>query len=256
LKVTVCELKNPIQSNEDDWQELVNHVKSVGSDIVLLPEMPFCAWMMHEKTADPDKWDEAVKVHDQWMKRLPELSPAAVLSSVPVVEKGERYNEGFVWEKGSGYYPVHRKAYLPDEEGFWEASWYNRGSKSFQVETVKGVRFGFLICSELWYGEHIRTYSSQNVHLLVCPRATPEASVERWIIGGRWAAMVSGAYCISSNFNGMSHDIKWGGNGWVAEPENGRILGLTSTEKPILTVEIESEKAVEAKKTYPRYIED
>jgi len=32
------------------------------------------------------------------------------------------FNDGFVWEKNTGYQSIHTKYYLPDEQGFWEAS--------------------------------------------------------------------------------------------------------------------------------------
>ena len=46
----------------------------------------------------------------------------------------------------------------------------------------------------------------------------------------------------------------FGGAGWVIEPEEGNVLGVTSQDKPLLTVEIELESAKKAKRTYPRYV--
>jgi N-carbamoylputrescine amidase len=78
------------------------------------------------------------------------------------------------------------------EEGFWEASWYEKGKRDFTVVQCKGIKVGFLICTKLWFFEHAREYSKQGVHLLVCPRVTPKSSVDEWIAGGRAAAVVSG----------------------------------------------------------------
>ena len=93
--------------------------------------------------------------------------------------------------------------------------------------------------------------------MLVCPRATEITSVDKWIAGGRVAAVVSGAYCLSSNFSYRDGDaFKWGGNGWIVEPEEGTVLGTTSSEQPFLTIEIDLSKADTAKHTYPRYVLD
>jgi len=143
------------------------------------------------------------------------------------------------------------------EEGFREASWYERGKRDFTVVQYRGINLGFLICTELWFFEHAREYSKQNIHLLVCPRVTPKNSVDKWIAGGRAAAVVSGAFCLSSNLIGPNTEsIAFGGAGWVIEPEEGSVLGVTSQNKPFLTEEIDLEHAEKAKRIYPRYVSD
>ena len=91
----------------------------------------------------------------------------------------------------------------------------------------------------------------------MCPRATPHTSVDTWITGGRTAAVVAGAFCLSSNFNGPHiGGMAFGGAGWIIEPEAGRIWDLTSEENPILTIDIDPAEAEKAKQTYPRYVPD
>ena len=105
--------------------------------------------------------------------------------------------------------------------------------------------------------EHASEYGKQDIHLLVCPRVTPQSSVDKWIAAGQAAAVVSGAFCLSSNLSGPNiESIEFGGAGWVIEPEEGNVLGVTSPNKPFLTVEIDLEHAEKAKLTYPRYVSD
>jgi len=257
MKVTVCELRNDAHGLELDWKALVEHVKSEKSDLVLLPEMPFYPWVAGTSKVESGIWEQAVITHDQWIPRLSELAPTIVAGSRPVIQSGKRHNEGFIWEPDSGYRSSHVKYYLPDEEGFWEASWYERGKRDFTVVQCRGIKVGFLICTELWFFEHAREYSKQDIHLLVCPRVTPKSSVDKWNAGGRAAAVVSGAFCLSSNLSGPNiESIEFGGAGWIIEPEEGSVLGMTSPNKPFLTVEIDLEKAEKAKRTYPRYVSD
>jgi N-carbamoylputrescine amidase len=191
------------------------------------------------------------------MRRLPDLPVRVVLGSRPVIDGGRFFNEGFVWQRASGYRGVHRKYYLPDEKGFWEASWSARGGYDFKVAEIEGLRVGFLICTELWFGARARDYARQGVHLLVCPRATPDASTDKWVAGGITAAVVSGGFCVSSNLNGPNiAGLPFGGAGWVIEPEEGRLLGRTSRETPLVTVDIDPARAESAKHTYPRYVRD
>jgi N-carbamoylputrescine amidase len=257
MKVTVCELGNDLAALEQDWQALVDHVRSETSELVLLPEMAFFPWIAKTKQFDAGTWEAAVNAHERWMQRLEALSPAIVIGSRPVTRQGKRLNEGFVWDAKTGYHKMHTKYYLPDEEGFWEASWYERGEGEFVTGKINNIRIGFLICTELWFNYHAREYAKQRIHLLVCPRATPSTSVEKWIAAGRTAAVVSGGFCLSSNFGGVSGDgMKWGGGGWIVEPEEGQVLGVTSVEQPFLTMRVNLLVAETAKDTYPRYVLD
>lgn len=257
MKVTVCELPNRWTESEDTQTAIAETIQGEQSDLVLFPEMPFYRWLAGTAQADPDRWQAAVAAHDGWMARLSELSTPIVVGTRPVLDEGCPRNQGFVWQETSGYRQAHTKYYLPDEEGFWEASWYQRGDGRFDVIDVNGLKIGFLICTELWFNAHARAYAAQGVHILVCPRATPHTSVDTWVTGGRTAAVVAGAFCLSSNFNGPHvGDMAFGGTGWIIEPEAGRVMGLTSEETPILTIDIDLSAAENAKKTYPRYVPD
>ncbi len=257
MKVTVCELSNDPADLDADWQALIDHVNAESSDLVLLPEMPFHPWLAKTDRFDPAAWQASVQAHDLWIRRLQELGPATVIGSRPVIKAERRLNEGFIWESVSGYRPAHTKYYLPNDRGFWEASWYERGVPEFKAIETGKAKIGFLICTELWFNIHARQYAKQGVELLVCPRATPMASIGKWVAGGRTAAVVSGAYCLSSNLGGGDkQELEFGGAGWIIEPEAGDVLGLTSRESPFLTMEIDLTLAQEAKETYPRYVLD
>ena len=255
MMVTVCEMSNEPDRFEQDWEALCNHAQSAASDLVVLPEMPFYPWLASTQKCETGRWQDAVKVADQWIPRLAELAPTIVVGTRPVVNKGKRLNEGFCWDDTAGYRAAHCKYHLPDEEGFWEASWYEHGKFDFSVVQCHQAKVGFLICTELWFNQHARDYAQQDAHLIVCPRATPKASVDKWIAGGRTAAVVSGAYCLSSNHSGArANGPDWGGTGWIIEPEEGAILGLTSEIHPFITLEIDLQAAENAKRTYPRYV--
>jgi N-carbamoylputrescine amidase len=234
---------------------LVDHVTDQRSEFVLLPEMPFSPWLAGTREMHADAWRAAVGTHEVWLARLPELNGATVAGTRPIVRGGRRFNEGFVWSPSGGYQAVHTKALLPNEEGFWEASWYEPGPSDFQVAEFDGVCVGFLICTELWFSEYARAYADDGIHLLLCPRATPLSSVDKWIVGGRYGAVVAGTFCLSSNRSGVGRNgLQWGGTGWLIEPAEGRVLGLTAEVHPYLTLDLDLEQAEAAKLSYPRYV--
>ncbi|MCE1253957.1 MAG: carbon-nitrogen hydrolase family protein [Anaerolineae bacterium] len=252
LVVTVCELNDQPALFEQDWQRLLNHVKENGSQLVLLPEMPFSAWFAIPRQFDAISWQNAVTSHQNWAARLKELSPALVASSQPVNDNDKRLNQAYIYED-QHLRPAHQKYYLPNEEGFWEAEWYQRGDGDFSVINSRKINMGFLLCTELWFMQCARSYGQQGAHLILSPRASGRNTVEKWLVAGKAAAMISGAYSLSSNH--CDPEADFGGTGWVIDPD-GKILAKTTPKNPIISVEIDLDKAIEAKKTYPRYVLD
>lgn len=256
VNVTVCQLSDDPAEFESDWRLLFEHVKIESSQLVLLPEMPFHPWFACERDFDPSVWKQALRAHDDWELRLSDLAPAVILGSRPVYRNGKRLNEGFVWDARIGYRAAHHKYYLPDEEGFWEASWYERGDGRFVPAEAAGLSIGFEICTDMWFMHRARAYGREGTHVIATPRATERSTSDKWLAGARATAVVSGAYSISSNRTSDNNSrVEFGGQGWIIGPD-GEVLGLTSDEQPFLTLEIDIEKAEQAKSGYPRYVPD
>ena len=243
LRVTVCEMPDETPAFERAWRVLVDHCRGRQTDLVLLPELPFYPWFGTTPTFSVETWRAAEGAHRAWIDRLQELAPAAVLATAPVTRDGRRLNEGFVWDEEAGYRTAHHKFYLPNEEGAWEAQWYERGDGSFEAVQVGAAKVGFVICSELWAFQRAREYGKAGAHVLVTPRLTTRSSVDKWLAGGLAAAVVSGAYSLSSNRASETQD--YGGRGWVVSPD-GEVLASTSPAAPFATVEVDLALAIRA----------
>jgi N-carbamoylputrescine amidase len=256
MKITATQLPDEPQALENAFAELVKHVKAESSQLVLLPEMPFYPWLASTNKVDPALWQAAVDAHEEWLPRLATLGADFVLGSRPVLENGTPHNDAFIWQPDSDARFAHRKYYLPDEDGFWEATWYRRANKlRFEAAPAGNLKVGFMVCSDLWFGEHARGYARHGIHLLANPRSTPRGSVDKWLTGGRTLAVMSGAYCVSSNRSGKSQGIQWGGTGWIIDPD-GEVLATTTDAEPFVTMDIDPHVAEDAKKTYPRDVKE
>jgi N-carbamoylputrescine amidase len=257
MKVTVCELPDNWTQDDTFWNALIHHLASAKSDLLVLPEMPFYSWITRSENVDFAVWDKSVSAHDVWIERLEELPVPMVALSRPVTLDERRLNQGIVWTRKDGVQPCHEKYYLPDEPGYFEAAWYHRGNGRFQAARVDGMTIGFMICTDLWFTDRAREYKTQQVDILICPRATPASTHDIWVPGGRAAAIVAGAFCLSSNFNGPNVPGEdFGGTGWIIEPERGAVQGLTDPRQWILTRDIDLSQARAAKQTYPRYVKE
>ena len=253
MRVTVCQMRDERDGFETDWAELCAHIRRERSELVLLPEMPFARWFAIRRPFDAGVWRDALRSHEQWEQRIGELVAPLVIATRPAERDGKRLNEAFAVTQGrsSG---IHDKRFLPDEVGYWEASWYQAGDGVFDPVELGGAMVGVQICTEMWTMEVARQYGLTGVSVIVVPRATPATSRERWLVGGRAAAIVSGAFCLSSNRSGISTaGDEFGGLGWIVDPD-GDVIATTSDANPFITRDIDLTSAAAAKTTYPRYV--
>lgn len=249
VRVTCVELPDSLDLLA--WGKLVIHLEHEGSELLLLNEMPAYPWIAHREEYDPAVGREAVRVHEDFLEKIGNLG-LPVVASRPVMEGDSLYNEAFLIENQS-YKPVHTKHYFPDEEGFYEAQWFKRKNGDFKAFNIGELRAGVMLCTDLWFSEYARSYGKQGAHVIFVPRATGTASLDSWIVGLRHAAIVSGAYVVSSNRSGKTMWNDFAGHGCVIDPD-GVVLGATSRDEPFITIDIDPEYAELAKKYYPRYV--
>ena len=257
MKVTVCQLDNRSERLDASLDGLQQHVAANASDFVLLPEMCFSDWLAAEREADARRWLGAVEAHARRILELDRIGAKAIIGTRPVVDdSGEFRNQAYLWTPEPRVLPVHEKYYLPDEEFYWEASWYSRGELRFDSVNALELTIGVQICTEMWFFEWARHFARAGAELLCIPRATPQASIQKWLAGGRAAAVCAGAYCLSSNlWNPPDGKTDCGGLGWIVSPE-GDVLATTSEDEPFVTIEIDPGYARRCKSTYPRYVKE
>jgi predicted amidohydrolase len=249
MRLTVCEFPDEAGRKDNAWKSLVRYLEADPTDTLVLPEMPFCAWQMFmSSTVDAALWRAALEAHDTMIDRFGELSAGIVLGSRPIERNGTRYNEGFVWTGDRGYQGVRTKYYLPDEPDGRESSWFARGDHSFAPTPIGPLKVGFQICTELFFTEPSREIARGGGHLIAAPRAT--GGNRRWPTAAAMAAIVSGCFVASSNRRSFETD-GFAGRSWIISPD-GELLAETTAEKPWVTVEIDTDQADQAKRTYPR----
>jgi len=170
MKITVCELPDETARRDAAWSELVRHLRAHPTDIVVLPEMPFCEWeMFRKRTVDLVAWRSALAAHDGMMTRLGELETGMVLASRPVELGGKRLNQSFAWTREDGYRGARAKYYLPEEPDVWEASWFDRGSREFPPVRAGSLSVGFQLCTELLFSQAAWEIGRQGAQLIAAP---------------------------------------------------------------------------------------
>ena len=251
MRVTVCELPHEPEALLDAWAALAAHTWRARSEFVLLPELAFVDPVWEHEEFDRARWCAAEELCVSWLARLPELHAEYVVGTRPVTIQGQRFNEGYVASPTQGVVPLRRKFFLPNQAGWWEARWFDRGDAAFPSFHAGALSFGLNICTELWALPSYADYAQSGVEAVLAPRATAADTTPKWMAAGVVAAVRSGAYCLSSNR--VDPTGACGGVGWVISPD-GEVLATTSRQAPCVTVDVELAAAVAARGSYPRYV--
>ena len=256
LKVGVCEAAPEMEPRAESWARLTGLVRDAEIDVFLINEMPFGPWLSAGESFDLSSWRKCLEVHERGMERLDELGVKVVLGSRARELNGLRVNEAFVWTPNAGCQAVHTKQYFPDEEGYYEARWFQAGERHFRVAQAGPVRVGFLICTEIMFNEHARHYGRDGAHVIAVPRAVGKWSLPRWLVAMKMAATVSGCYVMTSNRSGIdSKGQEFGGRGWIVDPR-GDLVAQTSVACSVVTYNIDLDDVANAQKEYPCYVRE
>jgi len=251
IKIGICELPSDLSPESDAWKRLCETVSREAPHLFLLNEMPFGSWIAAGSEFDETRWNESVEAHERGLPHVRELGASVIAGTRPRRIGSLGTNEAFI-----GSEAVHTKQYFPDEEGYYEARWFDAGERHFRVASAGELRCGFLICTELMFNEHARHYGRAGAHVILVPRATGNGSLDRWLVAMRMAAIVSGSYVVSSNRSGTdAHGQTFGGHGWIIDP-SGTLVAETSAEAPAAFHEIDLEIVTQAQREYPCYVRE
>ncbi|MFQ5704953.1 MAG: carbon-nitrogen hydrolase family protein [Gemmatimonadales bacterium] len=256
MRIAVCEASPRMVAGDERWKHLVRRVKAERPDIFLMNEMPVGKWVAASPTCDAGELQALHRQHDDAMDRLTEFGISAVLGTRATSEDDKSVNEAFIRTSNGDVHCVHTKQFFPNEAGFYEARWFERGNMRFGTGTVGDLRIGFLICTDVMFNEWARHYGRKGVHLIAVPRATPPGSEHRWRSMMAAAAIVSGCYVASSNRGGIAEDgQEFAGRGWIFGP-TGELLAETTSEVPVVSAELDVASVERAQSEYPCYVED
>jgi N-carbamoylputrescine amidase len=252
LRIAFVEWPEGLSTDDAGWRMLNDSVIAARPDILLTNELPFGPWLADAAAFSEADANLSLRAHEKGLEGLIDLNLPAVISTRPVWNGNRLANEAFVIENGA-VRALHRKQYFPAETGWFESEWYAGDASGFELAEVQGVKVGVLVCTEAMFNERARAYGRQGASLLVVPRASG-TNIEPWKLAGAMASLVSGAYVVSSNRIGRSRGgTQFGGGGFAYAPQ-ARLLGVTSPDEPVRTLDLDPKESESAQKEYPCYV--
>jgi N-carbamoylputrescine amidase len=249
MRLTVCEFPDDALAFESTWDYLKCALDAESTDLLVLPELAGTEGFWTKPIFDPAVWRNAVALHARLPAQLQLLSARRVLGTRAVETNRRRLNESFLWTAARGLQTGRSKAWLPEQEGGWEATWFDHDAPKIVPVDDDGLRFATLICTEIMVSAAPRALGHAGVQIIAVPRAT--GGHRRWEVATQMAAISSGAFVATANRRGGD----FAGGSWIIGPD-GEELARTSAETPIVTIEIDLVEADNAKLTYPRIVKD
>jgi N-carbamoylputrescine amidase len=249
FRVATCEFPDRADAATAMWRRLEAELAGTPVDLLVLPELAGVDSFWVSPDFDDAVWRQAVSIHATISEELERIAANRIVGTRALEVDRRRWNETFLWKSESGLARGRPKAWLPEQEGGWEATWFDRGPQNVLPVRDGELCFAELVCTEIMVSTAARRLGQAGVQLIVAPRATSGHS--RWEVATRMAAIAAGVFVVTANRRGGG----LAGGSWIVTPD-GEIVARTSEDNPIICLDIDLAEADAAKTTYPRNVKD
>jgi len=249
FRLATCEFPDRADAAKQMWRRLEEGLGKAPVDLLVLPELAGVDSFWTIPVFDEAVWRCAITTHAAISDELKGLAAKRVIGTRAIETAGRRWNETFLWTPARGLVRGRPKAWLPQQEGGFEQTWFDRGPQNVLAVHDGELCFAELVCTELIVSTAARRLGQAGVQLIAAPRAT--GAHPRWELAARSAAIAAGAFVVTGNRRGGC----LAGGSWIVAPD-GDILARTDQENPIVSLEIDLSAADRAKQTYPRNVRD
>ena len=224
-----------------------------GAELVLLPELPLNPWSPATEIAREEDAEPVEGPRHQILSAAAREAGLAVVGGAIVQDPvtGRRYNTALVFDRVGRHLASYRKVHLPEEEGFWETRHYGPGDALSAVLDGFGMRVGLQICSDINRPEGCHLLGAMGAEVILNPRATEAATLDRWRTVFVANALTSGAYVLSVNRPHEEQGVKLGGPSFAVAPTGEVIAETTDT---MTLVELDRAVVTRARHRYPGYL--
>jgi omega-amidase len=233
-------------------EQRLAEVAERGVDLAVLPELPLNPWSPATKQAIEDD------AEPMGGPRTTAQAEAAAEAGIGLVggiihraDDGRRTSRALVFDAGGSVVATYEKLHLPEEEGFWETSHYEPGVEAPRLIDAFGLPIGLQLCSDNNRPEGTHLLGAQGVVAMINPRATEEATYQRWKLVWRANALTSTCYVLSVNRPHPERGVLIGGPSVAIDPRGEVLVETTDT---VALVTLEARAVLDARRGYPGYL--
>jgi predicted amidohydrolase len=224
-----------------------------GADVAMLPELPLNPWSPGTRER---RDDDAEPMGGPRMTAQAEAAAEAGIGLVGGIihrdeTTGRRTSRALVFDRSGELQATYEKLHLPEESGFWETSHYEPGTGAPQRIDAFGVPVGLQLCSDNNRPEGTHLLAAQGAMAVLIPRATEEATYQRWRLVFRANALTSCCYVLSVNRPDPEPGALIGGPSIAVDPTANVMVETTDT---LALVTLDAAAVAASKQKYPGYL--
>ena len=234
-------------------RETLEEAAQRGADVAVLPELPLNAWT--PATQEP-RDDDAEPMDGPRATIQRNAAREAKIGLVGgIVHRdgttGRRTSRALIIDRAGEITGTYEKLHLPEEPGFWETSHYDPGDAPPRTHDAFGMPTGVQLCSDTNRPEGTHLLAAQGAAAVLIPRATEEATYQRWKLVFRANALTSCCWVVSVNRPHPEAGVAIGGPSVVVDPR-GEVVVETTDRLALATLDMAA--VLEARKKYPGYL--
>jgi NAD+ synthase (glutamine-hydrolysing) len=246
IDVTVGDFKGNVQK----IKKYIAEAKSLGVDLVVLPELALCGYPPEDLLLKPAFIEENLRALKEVARVTKEIT--AVIGFVDA--DGDIYNAAAIVRDGA-VKSVYRKIFLPNYGVFDEDRYFKAGCEC-PVYIVNGIGVGVNICEDIWYEAGpttVQAYSGAEVivNISSSPYHYGKGSFRERMLACRASdnlAIV--AYC---NLIGGQDELVFDGNSMILN-EKGQILARGKQfEEDLVIADLDVESIFRSRLHDPRW---
>lgn len=177
FKITLAQLNFCVGDIEGNKRKIIDTIESLEgrTDLIVFPELALCGYppedLLHRQEFQ-DRCDTALET-------LRELSrDTAILVGHPTRNDNRLYNSASLLHEQTCLATYHKQC-LPNYSVFDEMRYFTPGTQT-KVLNHKNIKFGILICEDLWQKEPTESIKDAGADIIICINASPFAKNKRW----------------------------------------------------------------------------
>lgn len=232
-----------VEHNIALYESGVREAHGRGVDLVVFPELSLTGYVLRDLVPTVGLRREAPEI-----RRLAELSRdvALVAGLVEETEDCRFYNAAIYFERGEIAH-VSRKVYLPTYGMFDEQRYFARGDRIRAFDT-RLVRFGLLICEDLWHPSTAYLAALDGAAVILCPSTSPLRGISEnapaddnarfWELINSFYSQVFGVFVVYANRVGFEDGVGFWGGSEIVDPFGTRLAKARYYEPDFIVAEI------------------
>ena len=222
LSVEVVQRRHERHDVAGNLSLIENIVRDSTADLIVFPEMFLTGYTIGDDVFKL-AMESTTSLFDPLKKMLSESGKYVVLGFPERSSeiRGQVFNSAVVIGP-DGVMGTYRKSHLVDFGPFEEYSYYAPGN-SLPIFEIKGMRFGIIICYDLFFPELTKYYALNGVDCVICISASPSVTREFFEMLMKARAVENTIYFVYANLIGFDGRMDFWGGGAVIDPRGKEV---------------------------------